>query len=75
MERTRVDSLMEVAAEIAGKADSIQDILVLYSVKGQPTAPMCLDNSVEVGAALLLIESFKFLLLTGIHTASKDGGA
>ena len=74
MERTRVDSLMDVAAEIAGQADSIQDILVLYSVKGQPTA-RCLDNSVEVGAALLLIESFKFLLLTGIHTASKDMGA
>jgi len=71
MDRERVDSLVELAASIAGKADVIEDVIVLYNVKGDPRT-RCLDNMTETGSALLLVESFKFQLLVGVHVNDSD---
>ena len=71
MERTRVDSLMEVAAEIAGKADQIDDIIVLYSMKEEAGA-RCLDNGCTVGDALFLMESFRHWLMSCVNAPTKE---
>ena len=72
MDRERVDNLMELAATIAGKADQIQDIVVLYTVKDEPGA-RSLDNGCTVGEALFLMEAFRFWLMACINTP-KDSG-
>ena len=63
MERERVDSLMELAATIAGKADSIEDIVVLYTIKDEAGA-RSLDNGCTVGDCLFLMETFKHWLMS-----------
>ena len=66
MDNSKVDNIVELAATLAGKASDIQDVIVIFTdKKGRGTS---LDNSIEVGQALFLIESFKHQLLSAINT-------
>ena len=66
MEGQKIDDLLELAADIAGKADQIEDVLVLYTVKGEPGAKS-LDNGVAVGDALFLMAAFQHYLMTCVN--------
>jgi hypothetical protein len=67
VQRERVDSLIELAATIAGKADEIEDIVVLYTVKGKAGAHS-MENGCTIGEALFLIEAFRHWLMTCVNT-------
>jgi len=62
MENTKVDSIVSLAADLAGKADDCDEVLVLYRTKSG--AGKSMDNNLDVGTALLLVEQFKLYLLT-----------
>ena len=70
MDATKIDSIVELAADIAGKADVIEDVLVLYTVKGEPGAKS-LDNGVAVGDALFLMAAFNHWLMTRVNEPQK----
>jgi hypothetical protein len=63
MERSQVDSIVELAAQLAGQADSIEEVIVIYTVKDKPGA-YSLDNSITVASAVFLVECFKHFLMT-----------
>ena len=65
MERSQVDQVVDLAAEIAGKADKIVDIVCIYTMRDEAETQL-LDNEVEVGQGLLMIELVKHHLITGI---------
>ena len=62
MDSEKIDNLLDLAADIAGKADVIEDILILYTVKDKST-PQALDNGIEVGSALYLMLAFQQYLI------------
>ena len=77
MERERVDSLVELAAQIAGKADEIDDLIVIYSLKpdrvtASDAGLRCLDNGIEIRDALYLLEAFKHWLLQCVTAPRKS---
>ena len=65
MERTQVDSIVEVAADLAGKADTISEVLVIYSVHGD-SEPHALDNGISVETGVYLCEQFKHCILSRV---------
>ena len=70
MDVTKIDSIVELAADIAGKADQIENIVVLYTVKDEPGA-RSLDNGVTIGDALFLMETFKHWMMTRVNEPQK----
>jgi hypothetical protein len=66
MDRERVDSLVELAACIAGEADVIDDIIVLYTRKGKPGIRV-LENGITAAEAVFLMEAFKHDLLEKVN--------
>ena len=70
MERNQVDSIVEIAADLAGKADQIDEVIVLYTLKGKPGA-YSLDNNLSVAAGVYLVELFKHWLLGCVNSPPK----
>ena len=70
MDVTKIDSIVELAADIAGKADQIEDVLVLYIPTGG-IKPVALDNGVEVGVALLMMTAFQHYLMGLVNEPQK----
>lgn len=60
MQQESIDNVTEVAAQIAGKADQIKKILVIYETD---TGMSVIDNGLEVSEANFIIDAFKFWLL------------
>jgi hypothetical protein len=71
MERERVDSLVELAANIAGHADEIDDIIVLYTRKGEPGIRV-LENGITAAEGIFLMEAFKHDLLSKVCLNDSD---
>jgi len=67
MEQEKVDNLMELAAVIAGKADKICTVLVLYTTDDKPGV-FSLDNGISVSDGLYLIEAFRFFMMNALHS-------
>ena len=71
MQGEKEESIVELAATIAGKADQIDDILVLYTMKSDEMAHS-LDNGISVGSALYLMESFKHWVMSLLTPPKKS---
>lgn len=70
MENEKVDSIVELAAKLAGKADEIDQVLVIYRLKENTSGQDCtthgsLDNDLELRDSLWLVDAFKFWLQAG----------
>jgi hypothetical protein len=63
MKSEKIDKVVDIAGAIAGKAEEIDDILVLYCTKDGKTGS--LDNGLMVSMGLLMVEQFKLWMLTG----------
>lgn len=61
MKSKKVSKVIDIAEKIAGKAEEIDEILVLYCTKDGRTGSM--DNNLTVSVVLLLVENFKRWLL------------
>lgn len=61
MESEKVSKVIDIAGKIAGKAEEIDEILVLYCTKDGRTGSM--DSNLTVSVVLLLVENFKRWLL------------
>ena len=72
MERTQVDSIVDLAADLAGKADQVQEVLVIYSVKGE-SEPRVLDNGLSVETGVFMCEWFKNWLLSRMSNPKNSG--
>jgi hypothetical protein len=70
MERTQVDNIISLAADLAGKADQIDEVIVIYTLKDKPGA-YSLDNSLTVENAVFLCELFKSWLLSCVNNPKK----
>lgn len=62
MENNKIDSIVELAGKIAGMADDIDEILVIYSKK--KGGLVTLDNDLTVSTCIFMIEAFKFWTLS-----------
>lgn len=67
MEGETAENIIELAAMLAGKADQIDEVLILYTTKTDDMAHS-LDNNLTVASALYLVESFKFWLMAKAHS-------
>lgn len=65
MEREQIDNLLELGATIAGEADVIDDIIVLYTRKGEHGIRV-LENGITAAEGVFLMEAFKHDLLTKV---------
>ena len=63
MESEKIEKIVDIAGAIAGKAEEIDEVLVLYCTKDGSTGT--LDNGMTVATSLLLVEHFKRWLLEG----------
>jgi hypothetical protein len=57
MESEKISKIVDIAGAIAGKAEEIDEILVLYCMKDRKTGT--LDNGMTVATSLLMVEHFK----------------
>jgi hypothetical protein len=71
MERTQVDNIVEIAAELAGKADRIEEVLVIYTMKDENGAHS-LDNQLTVETGVYLCELFKNWLLRCVNSGKSS---
>ena len=71
MQGEKEESIVELAATIAGKADRINQILVLYSLKDEDGLHS-MDNEMNCGDALFLMETFKHWLMTCVNAPKKS---
>lgn len=70
MDRERIDSLLELGATIAGEADVIDDIIVLYTRKGKPGIRV-LENGITAAEAVFLMASFQHDLLDKVNNPER----
>jgi len=63
MAEERCDSIVEVAAKLAGKADKIDQVLVLYTTSKDELIHSIDDGTLSVGDALYMLEMFRDWLL------------
>ena len=61
LESEKVTRVVDIAGAIAGKADEIDEIIVLYCTKDGKAGSF--DNDLTVAVVLLMIEQFKRWLL------------
>lgn len=65
MENSKVDTIVELAADLASKADEIEDVLVIYSKKNGGYSS--LDTGMTVSDSMWFLEVFKYWLLTAME--------
>ena len=70
MQGEKEESIVELAATIAGKANQIRHVLVLYTLEDEDGAHS-LDNGIQVGDGLFLIEAFRHWLMTCVNAPKK----
>lgn len=66
MERTQVDNIVALAADLAGKADKIDEVIVIYTVKHE-REPHVLDNGLDVATGVYLCQLFINWILACIN--------
>jgi hypothetical protein len=72
MESEQVDTVVELAAAIAGKADDIEEVMVLYTLKSTGKG-YSLDNGMTVAQANFLVDKFKHWLFQCMAKEESDG--
>lgn len=72
MEQTQVDRVVDLAADLAGKADIIDTVLILYTTRDTPGIS-CMDNKIDTGQALFLIERFRHWLMSRVDDPKNSG--
>jgi len=68
MQSEQVDSIVELAAKLAGKADEIDQVLIIYRCKqdgSEDDIQGSMDNNLTLSESLWLVEGFKFWLQAG----------
>ena len=65
MQSEQIESIVDLAATIASKADDIEEVMVLYTLKSDGKGHS-LDNGMTVAQANFLVDKFKFWLFTCI---------
>lgn len=65
MEHSKVDSIIQLAGDLAAKADDIEDVLVIYSKKNGGYGS--LDTDMTVSDSMWFLEVFKYWLLTAME--------
>lgn len=60
MDNEKVDSVVNVAAALAGRADKIDQVLVIYQTE---SGIATLDNGLHIDQCLYLMEGFKFWMM------------
>ena len=68
MERSSTDSIVQLAADLASKADEIENVLIICT--HHDGGAFSMDNDLTVAECLFLAETFKHWLLTCV--ASKE---
>jgi hypothetical protein len=66
----KIEKIVDIAATLAAKADDIDQVLVIYRMKEDASDDNdathgSLDNDLELGESLWLVEAFKFWLQAG----------
>ena len=62
MENEKVDSVVNVAAALAGRADKIDQVLVIYR-NTEDGSQGSIDNGLQLDQCLWMVEGFKLWLL------------
>jgi len=63
MQSEQIDSVVDLAATIASKADDIEEVMVLYTLKSDGKS-YSLDNGMTVAQANFLVDKFKTWLFS-----------
>ncbi len=71
MQSEQIESIVDLAATIASKADDIEEVMVLYVLRSTG-ASHSLDNGMTVAQANFLVDKFKFWLFSCM-TKEKEG--
>jgi hypothetical protein len=72
MQSEQIESIVDLAATIASKADDIEEVMVLYTLKSTGEAHS-LDNGMTVAQANFLVDKFKYWLFSCmVRGAGKD---
>jgi hypothetical protein len=61
MKSEQIDSIVDLAATLASKADEIEEVMVLYTLKSDGKG-YSLDNGMTVAQANFLVDKFKHWL-------------
>lgn len=72
MQSEQIDSVVDLAATIASKADDIDDVMVLYTLKSDGKG-YSLDNGMTVAQANFLVDKFKHWLFQCMTKEESDG--
>lgn len=71
MDHEQIDKVVDLAANIAGKADDIDQMLVIYIRKSDGKGGS-LDNGLTVGQANFLVDKFKHWMFGCMAKEDKD---
>lgn len=75
MKHNQTDRIVDLAAELASKADSLDQVIILYRENLKEGEITCitgsLDNDLEVRDALWLVENYKLWLL-GVQSGDDE---
>ena len=63
MQNDQIESIVDIAATIASKADDIEEVMILYVLKSNGKA-YSLDNGMTVAQANFLVDKFKHWLFS-----------
>ena len=63
MKSEHIESIVDLAADIAGNADDIEEVLVIYTLKSTGEG-YSLDNELTVAQANFLVDKFKHWMFT-----------
>ena len=63
MQSEKIDSIVDLAATLASRAEDIDEVLVVYTLKSDGTGHS-IDNSLTVSQANWLIDKFKHWLFS-----------
>ena len=73
MQSEQIDSVVDLAATIASKADDIEEVMVLYTLKSDGKG-YSLDNGMTVAQANFLVDKFKTWLFSCMAKEESNGG-
>ena len=65
MDSEHLEKVLDVAASIAARAEEIDEIIVVYSKKSGGVSSV--DNGLTVSEANLILDGFKFWLLSCVY--------
>ena len=73
MQSEQIESIIDLAATIASRADDIDEVMVLYTLKSTGKGHS-LDNGMTVAQANFLVDKFKTWLFSCMAKEDEKGG-